>query len=119
LDFRRSRYGSSRTDKLFSLGKSKELLSTRCVFLSVESAFETVGLSYGESLAMSVNRATLLCNLYALTDLGSSGSPFFRSRLIQLAADGSSRLTHLSEGFQLGTMFMVAMTSSGSSSLWA
>jgi hypothetical protein len=64
-----------------------------------------------------VNSATLLWNLYVLRNLGSSGSPFFRSRLIQLAADGSSRLTHVSEGFQPGTMFMVAMTSSGSSSL--
>jgi hypothetical protein len=68
---------------------------------------------------MAFNRATLLCNLYSVRNLGSSGLPFFHSRLIQLAADGSSRLTHSSEGFQLGTMFMVAMTSSGSSSLWA
>jgi hypothetical protein len=45
LNLRRSRYASSRTDNLFSLGKRTELLSTRCVFLSVESAFEIVRIS--------------------------------------------------------------------------
>lgn len=45
LNLRRGRCAISRTDNLFSLGKRTELLSTRCVFLSVESAFEIVRIS--------------------------------------------------------------------------